>query len=95
MLEIKDLSKLDAPLRKTLIEILEELKHFEVIVRGGGTRVKLKRIEGKSRNHIDITEIPYYISGMKKKKNLSKDICSQIIEWCLKKSRSGYYTILV
>ena len=54
MLEIKDLSDLDAPLKKALIEMIEDLRHIEVCVEQEyGYNVWLKEIDIRDKIPID------------------------------------------
>ncbi len=83
------LYKQDDPLMKILSQIIEELRYKEVIVRDGGFQVEIRNIEGKGRDEINISEIPYYLDSLE----LSKDLSSQINDWCVQKTQSGEYII--
>ena len=85
MLEIKDLSELDAPLRKVLIEMIEDLRHIEMCVEQEyGYTIRVEEIE--DRDKIPIDEIWCYAL----EKDLSVEMRSLVTKWCVQKSRSGH-----
>jgi len=90
MLEIKDLSKLDSPLRKALIELIDDLRHIKICVEQEyGYTIRVEEIE--DRDKIPIDEI--WCCALQK--DLSVEMCSLVSKWCVEQDRAGHGYIKV